>query len=80
VDPLVDRLRCRESEDLLHITHSHSCPDTHTVDVLSGSDSVDHRENHLPHLLYSGSAGTQEGRSFCLFYCFSDRFIRISFP
>lgn len=80
VDPLVDRLRCRESEDLLHITHSHSCPDTHTVDDLSGSDSVDHRENHLPHLLYSGSAGTQEGRSFCLFYCFSDRFIRISFP
>jgi len=80
VDPLVDCLRSCETKHLLHIPHSHTCSDTHTVDVLSGSDSVDHREIHHTAPPVCRQHRHTGGRSYCLFYYFSIRFILTYLP
>ena len=46
VDPLVDRLRCRETEYHLHILYGHAGCNSQPVDLPSGRDNVNEWDLH----------------------------------
>ena len=66
VDPLVDRLRSRKTEDHLHISYRQSSRDTQPVDVLSGCDSVNKWQLQLIAPPVFRQSRHRQGRLYCL--------------
>ena len=71
VDPLVDSLRSSEAEHCLHILYSKTGLHTHTVDVLTGCNSVDVRNSYHLHPLSGSITGTGKAGYAALFNFFT---------